>query len=224
MMDVRTISPSDYTVMVTGLPMDANEEEVRTFMTQFGRADDKPAEVVRVTFACKIKDFVDCIQEVEKINAKLRELESRPDSCCCNRSLKIDTLRRKTQLLNAHIQEQETKMRQAGVLFTGTAFVTFRTQADARAVVARFGASIVSWYFRALISHCFRRCLPDYSFRSHYIQAVLAPEPSDVIWENLDAPYSARLKKSSSAKRPLLRIRSIRRCRLIASKTSLGRR
>lgn len=80
----------------------------------------------------------------------------------------------------------------------GTAFVTFNTQADARAVEARYGKGIIYGFWDFIFSLIFGSCQREgtYFLNGHRLHAEIAPEPSDILWENLEVSFKGRLIKS----------------------------
>ena len=73
----------------------------------------------------------------------------------------------------------------SGLEFTGTAFITFNTKAEAVLVSKQWNLG----FFRVFINWvtCLCPCTKKYyrNYKGRYIQVSLAPEPYDIIWDNL---------------------------------------
>jgi len=57
-MDLDITSPSDYTLMVTGLAPDYDEDNLKDFFENCGRRDNKKAEVVKVMPLYNVGDYI----------------------------------------------------------------------------------------------------------------------------------------------------------------------
>ena len=87
-------------------------------------------------------------------------------------------------------------------LLIGQAFVTFDTQADARAVVLKYGQQFAyrSW---SAIGKVFCGCCVDakttHKLKRQKISVEMANEPSDIFWENLEISFKHRLVNTIEA-------------------------
>jgi hypothetical protein len=197
-LDITAITAKDYTVHAYGLGLDVNEEEVQNFFEQSGRVDKKPAKIVKVVFAYKIKEYVEKIKRLEDLAETLTSLEigKNPTQGICVKKMRN---KGEIQMEMKSIEEQIRKFElelPAGIgrnLLTGQAFVTFDTQEDARAVEMKFGKQ---WAFRVW-RNTFKSIFgivtrSKQKFKPESIIAWIANEPNDIFWENLEVDFKGR--------------------------------
>ena len=192
--DVNTISPRDYTVHAYGLGDKVTESEVKSFFEQKGRFDGKKAKVEKVVFVYKIKEYIDEFRKLIKLTEELHKSENLK-SKTCNRLRKKNEIKQDIELVSINLCKIEESVSLNGL--TGQAFVTFNTQADARAVEAKFSESFVLRFWKKLFSYVFycrfrRKCGKIEESR---VYAELANEPNDIYWENLEVSFIARFCK-----------------------------
>ena len=208
--DLSITTPSDYTVHVKGLPKQVTEEEVKKFFEENGRSDGKQAKVIKVNFPYDISEYVDINKQAEDIKEKIKLIKDYTEEhngekpqvkfCCCFKKdmEEVEELEKQLVEFNEKIKkfDEETQVGVGRDLLVKQAFVTFNTQADARAVEDRFGKDIIrrTWdiIFNAVFG-CFKK-KHQYFFKGHPITASIAPEPSDIFWENLGYPFKKRIK------------------------------
>jgi hypothetical protein len=86
-------------------------------------------------------------------------------------------------------------------LFTGTAFVTFKNQEEYDKYLAHYPNSAAAKFFRVIelffanyvLCCLYSKARKDYLKKSWSFTAAPAPEPSDIIWENLEYTRKQRL-------------------------------
>ena len=202
--DIMAVTAGDYTVHAYGLGSDVTEQEVKEFFEEYGRFDGKPAKVVKVVFAYKIKEYIDNLRKLEEHAESLRMIEEhekqgivQTSGCCKNKTLKKEEIKQEMEKLSKIIKKYEEDL-PAGVgrdLLTGQAFITFETQAEARAVELKYGRE---WAYRIWDSFirtfccCFSKTKLQ-KFRNKNIQAEIAYEPNDIFWENLEVSFRERI-------------------------------
>ena len=74
-MDMHIISPSDYTIMVEGLDSTYDEEALKEFFENYGRRDNKKAEVVKVLPLYNVGDYIAKERELQKLQTQKFLLE-----------------------------------------------------------------------------------------------------------------------------------------------------
>jgi hypothetical protein len=76
-------------------------------------------------------------------------------------------------------------------------FLTCQKQEDARAIDGFWGGTLLNRLWNKLLIRCKRRTydIATKKFNGKPIQACIAPEPSDIFWENLGVPYKQRMVK-----------------------------
>ncbi|CAG9310778.1 unnamed protein product [Blepharisma stoltei] len=208
--DMSITSPSDYTILVSGLGKDFIEEELKIFIEEHGRDDNLSAKVVKINIPYDITHYIEATRKAEYCKHELFHLElyqkEHPNevpaikTCgCCKR--KIDTAENLKKQLNAAQEEidkfEEESKDLKNKLLIGKAFVTFDSQIEARLVVKRYGKSFVSQFWSHLVdSACGAICKEKFmfKFKNRNISAEMAPEPSDIIWQNMSFSFKNRLK------------------------------
>lgn len=210
--DIFITTPSDYTIWATNIDVNLSEEELKTFFVEYGRADGIRADVVKINFPYDIKKFVKVSRKLKAVNEQIsyieeyrkqeRNMEALPEKtvCCFKKTMEsyenlIKTKDKlETDLRNAF---QEMTPGNAKNRLIGQAFVTFREQKEAR-LVAR---NLQQDFSRKLKIFCtYLNCTTKTKKNKknkfgHKVYATLAPEPNDIVWENLSASYGKRLKK-----------------------------
>ena len=210
--DISITTPSDYTVIVKGLPKQVTEEEVRNFFQENGRSDGKPAKVMKVNFPYDISEYVAVNRRAESIKQKIKFIDEQIESqgelpqirfcCCCKKDMESkEELQKELVEVNEKIKkfDQETEAGVGRDLLVKQAFVTFETQADARAVEDRFGKDFITHFWQILFNYfgC-GKIKQSYFFKGRSITAQIAPEPTDIYWENLGVRAKKRAKYIST--------------------------
>ena len=191
-MDLDVIRPSHFTVWVKNLKKNFDQEKLGEFLQNYGRKDGEFAEVYCVNVAYDIEDYVKLGLYENELMAKqlyLQQFQYSVDGppkigcCCCRRQASLEAVE---QELSAVKQEMLTREQQfqsgATAMQTSQAFVTFLQQTDARATVKNWRRTRIGIICQWLCQCCIKQ--PVHFDRS-YITVAPAPEPTDIIWENL---------------------------------------
>lgn len=196
--DLSITSPSDYTVLITGLGHKFEVEKLKKFIEERGRDDNMPAKVVKINLAYKIDEYVLAVRQADECKQKLFKIENfqkdhpnqlpKIKTCCCfSKSFENPKdLKKKLAEAQSVIQKFETESKDPKNtnLLCGKAFVTLDTQAEARLIVKRYGKSFLAIMWSNIISKTVGICCEEkfmYKFEGKTITAELAPEPSDII-------------------------------------------
>lgn len=202
--DIMAITAKDYTVHAYGLGIDVKEQDIKEFFEKYGRFDGRPAKVIKVVFSYKIKEYIDNLRKLEELAEGLKKIEvfesegivDKAGCCAGKKIVNKDDIKKEIEVINAELKKYENEL-PAGVgrdLCTGQAFITFETQADARAVEIKFGRQ---WAFRLWESTfkslccCFSKNKVE-KLRNKTIFATIANEPNDIYWENLEVSFYHR--------------------------------
>ena len=202
--DIMATTAKDYTVHAYGLGNDMSEQEVKEFFELYGRYDKKQAKIVKVVFAYKIKEYIDNLRKLEEHAETLRMLEEYEKQGIVikprfwsKRIPSKDNIKLEIENVTKDLKKYEDEL-PAGVgrdLLTGQAFITFETQADARAVELKYGRQ---WMYRLWDSTirvffcCFSKPNTQ-KFHNKRIRANIAYEPNDIFWENLEVSFHDRI-------------------------------
>ena len=161
--DEKTITPSDYTIMINGLGPQVEDPEIIDWVESLG----DPRHVIKcvnLNRAYDIQDYVKHQKEKGRLlNGWWHENDSQARQSLVQR---ID-----------HISEELKSYKERDFNLTSTVFVSLETQQQAEYIVEKFGRQfIVRWLFNLYSSHK--------SFYGRHVSIKRAPEPTDIIWKN----------------------------------------
>lgn len=189
------ITASDYTVLIKGLPKDYKNEELISYLERAGRADGRPCSVSKINVPIDIREFVNAVKEVNRAKRKLLQLERHGKvSGCCGAEIPTK------EALEAQLQSALSKAKKIEELYTAQeaasrrlamAFVTFKTQEDARLVCNNLGTNAFQRFFHRV---CGQGSFESEEFLNKRIHGMVPPDPSDILWENLSVKLVNRLK------------------------------
>lgn len=199
-MDLDNMRSSHFTVWVKNLKQTFDKDKLGEFLQQYGRKDGEFAEVYSINVAYDIEDYISLgLHEHQLMGRQLYlqqfqySLDGPPATgcCCCRRVPSLQDIEQELLSVKAKMQEREQKFQgSAAELQTQQAFVTFLKQTDARATIKNWKRSRVS-IFCQWMCQCFSK--QPVHFDGSYITVAPAPEPSDIIWENLNVGSVYRL-------------------------------
>lgn len=190
----ETITASDYTVWIKGLPKDYKNEDLVSYLERAGRADGQPCSIVKVNVPIDIREFVSAVKEVNRAKRKLLLLERQEaqQGCCGTRQTKealedqMQAALSKAKAIEAHYTAQEAASRRLPM-----AFVTFKTQEDAQLVCDNLGTNPFQRFFHRV---CGQGSFESEEFCKKRLHGFVPPNPSDILWENLSVRLLGRLK------------------------------
>lgn len=190
--DVMT-TPADYTVLVTGLKRQFDKEKLKEFLVNHGRNDGVKAQIIKLNEPIDIAEYVEIVRDMNAIKSKLIYMEryvserGKLPTSCCKQDDKVH-LERKIAKLASRLASIEAHYG-AGKdsdLRVGQVFVTFATKEDATNVIENFAGNTVTRFLWRL---CGSGSFDSLLFERKVIKAKRAPEPSDIIWENIGASF-----------------------------------
>lgn len=201
------VSISSYTIMVQNLPKDITKEEIVEYFYNLTKQ-----KIIKVNFAYNVEKYQ------ENFNRKLRNcsritenqeklviykgMEANKDNhqdinkglidldiedTICQLQQETEDLLQENIELEEKLQEFERNCEESqSSEFTGTAFVTFNSQLPVKVLIDQWGVT----YLKNIQFLLFGRCSNPYlRFRKKTIQIHTAPDPTDLIWENLDFSF-----------------------------------
>lgn len=200
-------SITSYTIMVQNLPKDVTKDEVRSY---FYNLTKQP--IVKVNFAydvnayqeifkkklqncSKIREYQDKIQSYQGIKIENHDQDINKGLISLDIEDSLADLQHETDLLIEENRELDEKLDYFERLcegeqtaeFTGTAFVTFNSQLPVKVLKDQWGVT----YMKNLQFLLLHRCSNPYlRFKKRTILIHTAPDPTDVIWENLDFSFA----------------------------------
>lgn len=195
-LDFETIRPSHFTVWLKDLKRNFSPSALIAFLAESGKGGTEAAEVYSINVPYDIARFVSTSRRAAQLKAKQLYLQEyrnvfgeEAKSFWCCQPINSEAIEKRLAAIEAEIEAQE-KAFEGGIeeLQLGQAFVTFKRQTDARAVAMNWGRSGLNRYVRWLCGWFFTQ---TGEFQGGSLSANVAPEPSDILWENLNVslPY-----------------------------------
>jgi len=196
--DRGLVSPSDYTIMISKLPPGKyNEKDIeRLIMEKIMPSgdDDKDSLIVikKIVMGYNISKFVADCRELTAVESKIRkakEYEKKHNKL--PEKVNLVDLQQQCTVLKQAIDEYRNQINDDTNISDktcGDVFVTFASQGNAKKILERYELSSIRkyWnYFRRIF--CCDNSANDgkLQFRGQLLYVQRAPEPNDVIWENL---------------------------------------
>lgn len=203
-------SVTSYTIMVQNLPKDVSKEEVSSYFANLTKQ-----RVMKVNFAYNVEQYQENFNRKLRNCSKIQENQEKiqmyqgiqlrkeaSDQEDLNKGLiQMDfeeivlTLQHETENLLRENQELDEALQRFELLcegsqspeFTGTAFVTFNSQLPVKVLKDQWGVT----YKRNLQFLLLGRWSNPYlRFKKRTVLIHTAPDPTDIIWENLDFSFA----------------------------------
>jgi hypothetical protein len=204
LIDEKNTTPVDYTVMISGIPKDTNEDEIIKNFADYDLGDNKKPQIQKCNMAYFIGDYVKHV----KLKMKL-EKEIYIENQKVNKKLKLSLRKTKLPQLKKKLEKVEKELKEIGLtlkgkkgvkekakLFTGICFLTFKTQLDATEVLDKWKVSffaVIAMNYINFLKNCFTGTKER--IKGKVVRVAEPPEPSDIIWENLGTPLKAKFKR-----------------------------
>jgi hypothetical protein len=223
--DEKNVTPADFGVMVTHLPLNKTQEEVKEWLRGFYTDLD----VVYVNYCYDIKEIVRIVRKLTRLQqlksflqayknkklkqegvneaeAEAREIDLHPpdEKYCCCFTRKFPNL----NVLEAAIVKTEEELDKIKKdmdvntekdLYCGTAFVILNKQSHSQRLIRLFQVPLVWRAFYFLIYDIFR-CrnskIDNRYWEGRRVIVERAAEPTDIYWENLSVSTLERVKKT----------------------------
>jgi len=179
--DDKTITPSDYTLKLVGVPKGTSDQELKAWIEGFA-TPNQSIKVEKIVRSYEIHNLIKLIKskqelEQEKLNADSASASSY-DSKIQDITQQIDQFR------SQKIQDLETPI----------VFVTLETAYQADAILKAINKSVnkekVKYFAKLLAS---KQC----KLKNQRIKVKRASEPSDVLWENLGVSKREKFKRKA---------------------------
>ena len=188
-------TPSDFTVWVKDLDPNYNPLEIKAFYEKRGLGKGSKLEVSAVSPVYDIEIYVQKVRKLQEAKGDLLFLEEyfkrydkKPStSCCAGKNYSKAYLTMEITSLERWLKNFE---KENSRFFTqsNSAFVTFKHQTVAKKVLKFWHRSI---FTKILLFVCYPLrcccccCYSSKRFRGKIVNTIHAPEPSDLMWENL---------------------------------------
>lgn len=195
-------SPMSFTVMISNLPKGITDGELknvieekfsehlyRDFVADYETGDNS-VQVVDLTFAYKIDEFVKDFRKYEKVKRKILR---RGWKCCRGSDEELEKEKNDLQMKIKEFCLSKKEFKKNGI-----AFVTFRKVSQKSRVVDYFRFSFCQKMRAGFRQACCLRDDGDFNERleNGRIRIKSAPHPTDIIWGNLSIGFYERVVRS----------------------------
>jgi hypothetical protein len=215
-LDEQTIKPSDFWVMISNIPKETTLIELDEYLKETFQA----TKIEKVIFSYEIYEIVENIRKKQKlknlIEQKIRSNENieksketsqqkRPNRylfCWWKKhDSSLGELEEKLKIAEDNISNYKGKLgtNVRAYPFTGIAFVIFNHQSDVTKVIQHYKISRINRIFRFIAYKIWRWrkiIQGDQYFGANRLYAHRAPEPTDILWENLNIKTYVKFKYS----------------------------
>ncbi len=172
--DDHTVTPSDYTVRLSNLPLQIPSSEIRQWIEGMS-TPSHPLKVKKVIRSYDIAEFVDLNQQKEVLHVALkREMDE------------------SHLIIESKIEELDTKLNANKRLnFASIAYVTLENAHQVDYLVTQFQKGLFNQGID-FIARVFNR---SNSLTGSNVKIKAAPEPTDILWQNLGVSKREKLKR-----------------------------
>lgn len=179
------MNPRSYTLMVQNLPKNTSSQEIYSYFKELTQK-----EVIKVNMAFDLKEFEELFKRKLQVVSQLMGIynsinETDEGSTQSRSSLKnqIKELQKENEELERSLLEYEAMCENSNEeKFTGTAFITFKSQTTVRILVEEWGMSFLRSLEFVFLG---KWASPYLKFKDNTILVHEAPDPTDLIWKNL---------------------------------------
>lgn len=217
--DKKLLSASDFAIEVRGIPetdtiSDIRKEFENKLVKDFGYSGELQ-KIVLVNRSFTISNMVEILKKQEEFVKqktrldrwiKMKEGDNLKKSMKIKKNeqelnkLKLELAEsyKKREEMESNLQTSKSELSKkqevfcTQLKFTGTAFIVFQTPEQAKQMRKQMS---VGWIARIKIYLKKLVCLNNKELykNSYFLDVRRAPEPNDIIWENLDVPKSKKL-------------------------------
>ena len=197
-LDNNNISPSDYTVQINELPVDQKEEDIKEFFETC--VPNKKITISKLCMAYFVEEYVhwkmmkeeliskqsDILSHIQFLGKKQKEIPT----ALAEKQIKVDQELLDVQnKINQFERECETNVADK---FCGVVYLSLQTEEDQKILLDHWKMSFFQRIRVVVMSKLFKNHAKTY--KGKLISVLRAPEPTDVIWENLGYSPLYRLK------------------------------
>jgi len=200
--DEKTVTPSDYAIEIQDLPEDISDEELKTWIYQIAGHQD--IEILRITKVYAISKYVKLINKKSNFEMKKAKLEIQPEYMrFITRKMTLGKKKIKQVSGNDDVKKVQinTKLNSISQKIQGfegmdrlkrcpVVYVTFKTAQQAEEIRNLKKADTSRFYHIFFSEDEFTR----HDFGEKKVKIRRAPEPSDILWENIEYIGQEKLK------------------------------
>lgn len=196
--DKLNVTPSDFTVVVKGISNYSDEKAIINFLQNKAKPFNTYAEVVEVSRSYNITKYVASVKKIKKLKAKITQMEmsgkQKSRIWCLGKRESKDEIKKRID----ELEKWKIDFEQSGNLQFEQGnwiFVTFRKQTDSKEIMDYWQEKEIEKFSRLLTCCLHQYIYSERLFEGRMIKIEPAPEPSDIIWENLTVGFWVRLTK-----------------------------
>jgi hypothetical protein len=222
--DESRITPQDYTLMISNVPIYKDKKDLINFLSvenhqymevkdeQTGLSKFEMCEVliqpIDVITTYKTYDIMKLKRRLIRVNKRIKYCNRlkltyyTTGVCCCRREHSLDYLYNKMNILRNLIKDQIKLINTEERMETGVVFAVFNYQWMKDLYLSKFPRSFVNrlltktvYYWKGLMCCC-KNYNKKNKLHQHLIKVEPAPEPKDIIWENLQFSTSQKLQSA----------------------------
>lgn len=189
-------TPSDFTLMVKGLPEDYTAEDIKAHIQEHFM-HHKP-EIINLVLAYDTNEYIECCKTLSEWEfkkeyvKKYTEKYGKPPTIkkCC-KEIVLETEDQCTKKIEELEEKQKVIFKEMSTeKLAPVAFITFKSQITARSIEEEWSRSSAQIFFGKFLCCC---CVNQrFKFNGNYIHAEMAPDHTDVNWENLAVTNSKK--------------------------------
>lgn len=188
-LDNDNVSPSDYTIQVSELPATEKEEDIKKFFESC--LPNRSIVISKISLAYFVEDYVGLIRRKDALIARQSNIMSNIIHTEKKTKTPQPILRKKKEDMDRELADIQAKIEQfesecettAGQKFCGVAFISLQREEDQEALLKYWERSFFETILIIVMSRLFRK--QSKTYKGNIVTVRRAPEPSDVIWENL---------------------------------------
>ncbi|CAD8068986.1 unnamed protein product [Paramecium sonneborni] len=182
--DNSIVTISDYSIQVSNLPLDATEQEIQEFFSIIEKKGvEKQLEIKKICLGYNIMQYTNLVNEKLTKEIQISNLIALEQKGKLKDKLQKEVLEQEIAAINNEIDNFHQVFDQK-FLFSGVVFITFNTSQEAQECRKYHNQTKIQLLFHQLY-YCFKRKQQLIKFKGKTPYVVRAPEPGDIMWENL---------------------------------------
>jgi len=178
--DDKTITPSDYTIAIYGLPIETTTAQIKEWIHGFS-TEAMPLKIERVVRAYSINNYIQLSNHQARL-LKQKEIIIKKDIPNKSDQEELDTLNKMIQQLSTQI----AALKNGGLKHAPIAYVTFEKAESSTFMQQKFRQPLLQKMLGTFVSTFITT---TNTFHGKQIDVFRAPEPTDIMWENLGYTY-----------------------------------
>jgi len=175
--DDKTVTPSDYTVAIEGIPSDASNEDIAEWLKNLN-VSKIPIKIERIIRPYQLGSYLQLVAKHQNLTESETKGQQPKQSEEQHQKGKAE--------IHSQICETEKQLKQIkkdGLKLCSIIYITFEKAQHAYLVQTKFKVSFLTKVFGVLLSPLVKA--PN-NFNGKKVKVKRAPEPTDILWENLE--------------------------------------